>query len=253
MTKDKYISIDTETGMPAAEEISMDRVHDIFASIATKYERFNKLSSFGTYKIWVKKLVELTPVKPNSIVLDLAAGTGEISFAIANTYHPKMIICSDLVPEMLDVAKSLQDKKCKNISSTEIEYKVIDAQSIPFEDNSFDYITMAYGLRNIPNREKSLNEIFRVLKPGGQFSCLDFSTPTNPIWNAMYQVYLKHMIPFWGKTITGDSSGFIYLAKSIKAFPNQDGVANLMKQAGFKDIKWHNCTGGIACIHTATK
>ena len=118
---------------------------------------------------------------------------------------------------------------------------------------SYDIITMAYGIRNMPDRARALSEMYRVLKPGGSLVCLEFSTPPNPVWRALYSFYLKHLIPFWGGLITGDKAGFVYLAKSIRAFPDQRGLAALMEQAGFHDVTWKNYTGGIAAVHVARK
>ena len=112
---------------------------------------------------------------------------------------------------------------------------------------------MAYGIRNMPDRPRALSEMYRVLKPGGSLVCLEFSTPPNAVWRALYNFYLKHLIPFWGGLITGDRDGFVYLSKSIKAFPNQQGLARMMEDAGFTDVAWKNYTGGIAAVHVAKK
>lgn len=250
---EKYLdeSIDTATGASAPPELSTKRVHDIFSSIANKYETFNAVSSMGTYKIWLNKMVSLADVGPASSVIDIAGGTGDVTFAIAKAKRPAVIVCTDLVPEMLDVAKDHYANGAAD--GVPVHFQTADAQALHYDDDAFDVATMAYGLRNMPERHQALSEIFRVLRPGGQLVCLDFSTPPNPLWNAAYNVYLNKMIPFWGKLITGDASGFVYLSKSIKAFPNQVGVAKLMEDAGFENVEWHNCTGGIACIHVAYK
>ncbi len=112
---------------------------------------------------------------------------------------------------------------------------------------------MSYGIRNMPDRPKALQEMLRVLKPGGSLTCLEFSTPPNPLWNKLYTFYLRHLIPFWGGLITGDRDGFVYLAKSIQAFPDQQGLAKMMEEAGFTNISWRNYTGGIAAVHVAYK
>ncbi len=244
-------SIDTETGKPAAAELSSERVSAIFSQIAHKYERFNAVSSFGTYKRWLSDMVAWADVLPEHTVLDIAGGTGDVTFAVAEAKTPAHIQCTDLVPEMLEVAAAhVKEGRGANVS---IDFEVVDAQDIPYESNSFDVVTVAYGLRNMPQRVRALREMNRVLKPGGELICLDFSTPKNAVWKVLYRFYLNVMIPFWGKLITGDASGFIYLAKSIKAFPDQEGVAGLMEEAGFEHIEWRNCTGGIACIHKARK
>lgn len=244
-------SIDTATGEVAPAELSTERVHDIFSQIAKRYERFNALSSMGAYKAWLSKMVRMADIQPDDEVLDIAGGTGDVAFSVARKSRPAHIRCTDLVDEMLDVARMHYDQGAS--AGVPVDFQVVDAQDIPYEDASYDVVTMAYGLRNMPKRELALSEMNRVLKPGGKLVCLDFSTPPNPVWRALYNVYLRWMIPFWGKVVTGDSSGFVYLAKSIKAFPDQHGVADMMREAGFEDVAWENCTGGIACIHVAVK
>ncbi len=251
MNESPSSSIDTATGKSAPAELSSARVKGIFAQIADRYEAFNALSSMGTYRLWLNKLVDAANIGPADAVLDVAGGTGDVTFAVARAKKPAVIVCSDLVPEMLEVAKrhAADGAAC----GVPVHFDVVDAQDIPYDDDTFDAVTMAYGLRNMPEREKALREILRVLRPGGQLACLDFSTPPNPAWNALYGVYLRHVVPFWGKVVTGDASGFVYLARSIRAFPDQQGVADMMRDAGFCDVDWQNCSGGIACIHTARK
>lgn len=245
------MSIDTATGQEAPAELSSERVKDIFSHIAKKYEHFNALSSFGTYKHWVHGMMKQAPIAEGADVLDIAGGTGEISFAVATHKKPAHVQCTDLVPEMLDVAKAHMAAGASH--GVPVDFDVVDAQNIPYASNSYDAITMAYGIRNMPKREQALSEMFRVLKPGGSLTCLEFSTPPNPVWRALYHFYLNHLIPFWGALVTGDKEGFVYLSKSIKAFPNQQGLAKLMEDAGFEHVRWKNYTGGIAAVHVAIK
>ena len=243
--------IDTATGKTAPAEVSSARVKQIFSDIAKKYERFNAVSSFGAYKLWLRGMVDAAPINETSHVLDIAAGTGDVTFEVAKKKHPAHIQCTDLVDEMLDVARAhyANGAAC----GVNVNFEVVDAQNIPYENNAYDVVTMAYGIRNIPDRQRALQEIYRVLKPGGALVCLEFSTPPNAAWRKLYNFYLKHLIPFWGGLITGKKEGFVYLAKSIKAFPNQQGLANLMSNAGFKNVSWKNYTGGIAAVHVAYK
>ena len=230
------MSIDTATGKEAPAEISSERVKDIFSSIAKKYERFNAVSSFGAYKSWLAGMMRQAPIEPTDDVLDIAGGTGDVTFTVARTKHPRHIQCAD-------------GAAC----GAPVDLEVVDAQDIPYEDASYDALTMAYGIRNMPDRPRALSEMYRVLKPGGHLVCLEFSTPPNAVWRALYNFYLKHLIPFWGGLITGDKAGFVYLSKSIKAFPNQEGLAKMMREAGFVDVTWKNYTGGIAAVHVAKK
>ena len=213
------MSIDTATGKEAPADISSERVKDIFSTIAKKYERFNAISSFGAYKTWLAGMMRQAPIDADADVLDIA----RMHYA---------------------------DGKAEGVP---VDFEVVDAQHIPYADESYDAITMAYGIRNMPERDQALSEMFRVLKPGGALVCLEFSTPPNAVWRALYGFYLKHLIPFWGGLITGDREGFVYLSRSIKAFPNQQGLAAMMEKAGFEDVTWKNYTGGIAAVHVAKK
>lgn len=251
MSEHANTTIDTATGLAAPAELSTERVKDIFSHIARKYELFNAVSSFGSYRRWLDGMMRQAPILPHHDVLDIAGGTGDVSRWVARTKKPAHIQCTDLVPEMLDVARMHYAKG--DFGNVPVDFDVVDAQDIPYEDGSYDIVTMAYGIRNMPNRPLALSEMYRVLKPGGALVCLEFSTPPNPIWRTLYRFYLKHLIPFWGGLITGDRAGFVYLAKSIQAFPDQRGLADLMKQAGFRDITWENYTGGIAAVHVALK
>lgn len=244
-------TIDTATGKEAPAEISSERVKDIFSAIAKKYERFNAVSSFGAYKLWLAGMAKQAPIEPSHDVLDVAGGTGDVTFTMAREKRPAHIQCTDLVPEMLEVARAHYDEGAS--AGVPVDFQVVDAQDIPYDDASYDVITMAYGIRNMPDRPRALAEMLRVLKPGGALVCLEFSTPPNGLWRALYSFYLKHLIPFWGGLITGDREGFVYLARSIKAFPDQKGLAQMMRDAGFVDVTWKNYTGGIAAVHVARK
>lgn len=244
-------SIDTATGQEADPELSSERVKEIFSTISQKYERFNAVSSFGAYRTWLADVVAKTPATAESDMLDIAGGTGDVTFAVARGKHPKHIQCTDLVNDMLDVARAHYADGASD--GVPVDFEVVDAQDIPYADASYDIVTVAYGIRNMPERERALSEMFRVLKPGGTLVCLEFSQPENPVWHGLYDFYLKNMIPFWGGAITGDRDGFVYLSKSIKAFPDQRTFARMFEDAGFTDVTWTNHTGGIACIHVAHK
>ena len=251
MTEQSNVVVDTATGKEAPADISENRVKQIFSQIAKKYELFNALSSFGLYKTWLNATVDLANITPETDLLDLAGGTGDVAFTAAKRHTLKHIQLTDFVPEMLDVARDhIKDGANKGIPT---DLEVVDAQDIPYEDNAYDVITMAYGIRNIPDRDKALSEVYRVLKPGGTFACLEFSTPPNGLWRMLYRFYLKFMIPLWGQIVTHDRSGFVYLSQSIQAFPDQETYAGMLKKAGFKNVTWKNMAGGIVAIHTATK
>ena len=169
----------------------------------------------------------------------------------ASRRPPAHIQLTDFVPEMLDVAR--EREAAGAACGVPIDFEVVDAQEIPYADNSYDAVTMAYGIRNIPDRMKALREVHRVLKPGGTFACLEFSTPPNAVWRFLYHIYLKVMIPFWGQVFTHDRPSFVYLADSIRAFPDQEHYAQMLRDAGFSDVSWKNYAGGIVAVHTGRK
>lgn len=242
-------TIDTATGKEAPAELSEERVKTIFTEIASQYEKFNHYSSFGQDRRWLRKLVDSVDIAPTSCVLDVAGGTGEVTFAICERRHPAIIVLSDYTPAMLDVAKQriARGDNC----GVDVQTLVVDAQNIPFDDDSFDVVTMAYGIRNIPDRMRALKEIARVLVPGGSVAILEFSTPPLAPARAFYNAYLRWGIPAWGQHFTGKRDDFVYLADSIKAFPDQEQFAVMLQDAGFQNVKYENLSFGAACIHTA--
>ncbi|MEG0072450.1 MAG: class I SAM-dependent methyltransferase [Raoultibacter sp.] len=244
-------TIDTATGEAAPATLSSQRVYEIFSAIAKKYERFNALSSMGAYKLWLRGMMQQATIRPTDDVLDIAGGTGDVAFSVARTKHPAHIQLTDLVPEMLEVARAHVFEGAAE--GVPIDFEIVDAQAIPYADASYDVVTMAYGIRNMPDRQQALREMYRVLKPGGSLVCLEFSRPPLAVWRGLYTFYLKHMIPLIGGIVTGDKEGFVYLSKSIKAFPDQETYAGMLRDAGFSEVTWKNYTGGIAAVHVAKK
>lgn len=251
MTDTASHTIDTATGKEAPAEISEERVLGIFTEIAEQYERFNRSSSFHQDHKWLDRLVELAPIDSHSRVLDVAGGTGEVTFAICRKAHPAHILLTDYTPAMLEVAK--RRIEAGDARSVNVDTQVVDAQKMPFEDNSFDVVTMAYGIRNMPDRMAALREIRRVLVPGGTVCILEFSTPPRPIERAFYNLYLKWGIPAWGQHYTGKREDFVYLADSIKAFPKQEEFCGMLNAAGFDHVTYENLAFGAVAIHTAVK
>ena len=244
-------SIDTATGEAAPPEISADRVQEIFTDIAVNYDRFNKMSSFGRYKAWLRMLIEECPINSRTRMLDVAGGTGDVAFAACEYKKPGTILLTDFTPAMLDGAR--QRLKAGEANGVPVEIATVDAQDIPYASESFDLVTMAYGIRNMPQRELALSEIYRVLRPGGTCCILEFSTPPNPLMKRMYDLYLEHGIPQWGKITTGQKEGFVYLSKSIKAFPDQEHFSAMLYNTGFSHVSYKNCTFGVAAIYSARK
>jgi len=236
---------DPVPGRPTAE-----RVKGIFSSIADRYDVFNAMASLGIDRSWRRELVRACALTPASRVLDLASGTGDVAFALANLGHPAEVVATDFVPEMLAVAEK---KAAENPPDVPVSFSVADAQDLPFPDESFDVVTVAFGVRNFPDRERNFAEVLRVLKPGGRYVILEFSRPPFGPWRGIYHVYLRQAIPLIGGALTGDRAGFVYLNDSIRQFPRQEALAAELRDAGFSAISWTDLTGGIVALHTAVK
>lgn len=235
---------------PAPGEATTERVRTIFSSIAGRYDTFNRLASLGIDKGWRRALVKACALTPESEVLDLCAGTGDVSLAIARQAAPGRIVVTDFTPEMLDIAR---EKSAEYSGPTELLFEHADAQELPFADESFDCVTVAFGVRNLPERERNFTEVLRVLKPGGRYVILEFSRPPFAPWRGVYHVYLRHAIPLIGGLLTGERQGFVYLNDSIRRFPAQAELAAELREAGFSAISWRDLSGGIVALHTAVK
>lgn len=235
---------------PAPGEATTERVRSIFSGIAGRYDSFNTIASMGIDRGWRKKLVAACKVRPESRVLDLCAGTGDVSFAIADMAHPAEVVVTDFTPEMLEIAR---EKAPQHQGPTQLTFELADAQDLQFEDESFDVVTVAFGVRNLPDRERNFAEVLRVLKPGGRYVILEFSRPPLAVWRGVYHVYLQHAIPTIGGMLTGDRDSFVYLNDSIRRFPTQPELAAELRAAGFTAIGWTDMTGGIVALHTAVK
>ena len=235
---------------PAPGRPTTDRVKHIFSTIAPEYDRFNQLSSLGLDRYWRARTVTLARLRRNSQVLDLAAGTGDLTMALAARGRPARILSTDFVPEMLEVGR---EKAAAYEGETKIEFAVVDALDIPYADESFDVVTVAFGVRNLPDRAQNFREVHRVLKPGGRYVVLEFSRPPFPPFRALYHFYLRTVIPFLGGRLTGDRESFQYLNDSILQFPGQVALAGELHKAGFAEVNWHNLTFGIVAVHVATK
>ncbi len=236
---------DLAPGRPTAE-----RVRGIFSQIADKYDLFNAMASLGIDRSWRRELVRACALTPASRALDLASGTGDVAFALANLGKPAEVVATDFVPEMLAVA---EHKAADKPAAVPVLFSVADAQDLPFEDASFDVATVAFGVRNFPDRERNFAEVLRVLKPGGRYVILEFSRPPFAPWRALYHVYLRHAIPAIGGVLTGDRAGFVYLNDSIRQFPTQAELAAELRAAGFHVVSWKDMSGGIVALHTAVK
>ncbi|MGQ1910430.1 bifunctional demethylmenaquinone methyltransferase/2-methoxy-6-polyprenyl-1,4-benzoquinol methylase UbiE [Marinifilum sp. RC60d5] len=221
----------------------------MFNNIARKYDLLNHLLSMGIDKLWRRKAVKLLkPLQPKQI-LDIATGTGD--FALANLkLNPDKVIGIDISTEMLAVGRK---KIAKKNLSHKIELFEGDSENIQFEDNSFDAITVAFGVRNFENLEKGLQEMNRVVRPGGKVVVLEFSKPRNFPVKQIYNFYFFKILPFWGKMVSKDASAYTYLPESVDAFPDGEAFLKIYERCGFIETRQIKLSFGIASIYVGTK
>ncbi|OCG04903.1 bifunctional demethylmenaquinone methyltransferase/2-methoxy-6-polyprenyl-1,4-benzoquinol methylase UbiE [Gilliamella apis] len=227
------------------------RVAEVFHSVADKYDFMNDLMSFGIHRIWKKITIEYSSVRKGQKVLDLAGGTGDLTAKFSQIVGDDgLVVLADINESMLKVGRDkLRDKGLFN----NIEYVQANAEELPFADNYFDCITISFGLRNVTDKQKALQSMWRVLKPGGRLLILEFSKPQYQILNKAYDLYSFTMLPLMGKIVANDADSYRYLAESIRMHPDQKTLKKMMEDAGFVDVKYHNMTGGIVALHTGFK
>lgn len=225
-------------------------VGTVFKDVASKYDLMNDLMSFGMHRIWKWLTCYLADVKPNSKILDLAGGTGDLTKILAKKLDKDgKIILSDINNSMLTEGRNkLIDNNLVNI-----EFVQANAENLPFEDNSFDLVTMAFGLRNVTNKDKALESIYRVLKPGGRLFVLEFSKPQSSIIDSLYNFYSFNIIPKIGKLVTDKEEHYQYLVESIKMHPDQEKLKSMFLEAGFGDCEYNNFHSGIVALHRGYK
>lgn len=226
-----------------------EQVKTMFDSIALKYDLLNKILSAGIDKAWRKKLVKLLSKNNPQLILDVATGTADLAIAVSSL-KPQKITGIDISPKMLQIG----EKKIKKMHLEEmIDLKVGDAENLPFTENMFDAVCVAFGVRNYENLEVGLKEINRVLKPGGEVFILEFSRPQLFPVKQIYNFYSKRILPVIGKKISGDDSAYKYLPDSVNAFPYGNSFLNILSGCGFKQNKLKSLTFGIASIYTGKK
>jgi demethylmenaquinone methyltransferase/2-methoxy-6-polyprenyl-1,4-benzoquinol methylase len=228
-------------------------VGEIFSSVADKYDFMNDVMSFGIHRYWKARFIE-NITKPDAKLIDVAGGTGDIAIKFIQQARLKGGVPEAYIVEinydMLKVgkAKAIDNNILKNITFTQA-----NAEKLPFADNSFDYYTVAFGIRNMTNLSNVLNEAFRVLKPGGKFLCLEFSHVNFPLLKPIYDFYSFNVIPQMGQLVAGDKDSYQYLVESIRKFPKQEEFASIISSSGFKNVKFENLNFGICAIHSAEK
>jgi demethylmenaquinone methyltransferase / 2-methoxy-6-polyprenyl-1,4-benzoquinol methylase len=224
-------------------------VNQMFATIAPKYDRVTSWLSYGQDKKWKRELVELAKIEPQHQVLDLACGTGDITFMLAETLTTGRAVGVDITPGMLEIA----NRKKKAMDLETIQFELGDIMRLGFSDDQFDRITVGYGLRNVPDLPRALEEVLRLLKPGGRFLSLDFGKPKNRIYRELYLRYLTFVGSSFGWVLHGDPDVYRYIPESLKLYPAQDGVKTLMEAAGFKETGYLCYLGGATAINYGVK
>ena len=226
-----------------------EQVAKMFDTISSKYDNLNRVISFGVDVKWRKKILKMIATKNPETILDIATGTGDLAILLSNT-NAKKIIGLDISSGMLEVGK--QKIADRNLSD-KIEMILGDSEKMPFDDNAFDAVTVAFGIRNFENLEKGLTEILRVLKPNGIFVILETSVPERFPFKQGYRFYTKNVLPIIGKMFSKDKVAYQYLSDSASIFPYGEKLNNILQKIGFIDIKHLPQTFGVATIYSASK
>ena len=222
-------------------------VGEVFHSVARRYDLMNDLLSGGVHRLWKRFAIEISGVRPGHRVLDLAGGTGDL----AKLRAPKVgatgcVVLADINNSMLSVGR---DRLTDRGITGNVEFVQANAEALPFPNQHFDCVTIAFGLRNVTDKDRALSEMCRVLKPGGVALVLEFSKPRNTLLGKLYDSYSFNVMPHIGKLIADDEESYRYLAESIRMHPDQDTLKDMMVQAGFTRCEYYNLTGGVVALH----
>jgi demethylmenaquinone methyltransferase/2-methoxy-6-polyprenyl-1,4-benzoquinol methylase len=220
----------------------------VFSSVAGRYDLMNDLMSLGVHRLWKRQFVATCGIRPGHRLLDLAGGTGDIA-RLAHDRGARVAV-ADINREMLSVGRARMDNEGRVDG---LDWLQINAEALPFNPASFDHITITFGLRNVTHREQALSEMHRVLRPGGRVHIMEFSKVGLPALARIYDTWSFQVMPRLGRRIAGDADSYQYLAESIRRFPDQDTLADMLRQAGFQRVGWQNLSGGICAIHRAAK
>lgn len=226
-----------------------ERVNDLFAAIAPRYDLINDLQSFGLHRLWKRRLVKLAAPGPGRRALDLCCGTGDVAFALAG--QGSVTTGLDFSEPMLGVARRRATSAVENANAP--EFIQGDAQAVPFPDATFDIVTISYGLRNLASWERGLSEMWRVARGGARLLVLDFGKPDNRLWRAVYFAYLRFVVPVFGWLFCGDSATHGYILESLRHYPAQHGVAARMREMGCRDVRIVPLMGGMMTINFGIK
>ena len=230
--------------------IKADLVGNVFDTVSKNYDLMNDLMSFGIHRLWKKVTIETSGIRDDFVVLDLAGGTGDMVKLMREKISDKgMLILSDINQSMLREGRD----RLINEGIEGIQTAQIDAQYLPFEDNTFDLITIAFGLRNVTNKEKALHSIHNAMKPGGKLVVLELSRPQNEAFREIYDLFSFEVIPKIGELIAQTEESYRYLAESIRMHPVQEELKKMMEDSGFTKCKFDNLTNGVVAIHSGQK
>jgi demethylmenaquinone methyltransferase/2-methoxy-6-polyprenyl-1,4-benzoquinol methylase len=228
-----------------------ERVRAVFSSVAGKYDVMNDLMSFGAHRLWKRFTLSLTGLKAGQRALDVAGGTGDLAIGLARQVGKTgQVVLSDINPDMLAAGR---DRLLDAGFAGNVECLLADAERLPCADDSFDCVTVGFGLRNVTDKAAALSSMYRVLKPGGQLLVLEFSKPVAPGLKPLYDAYSFSVLPRLGEWVAKDAASYRYLAESIRMHPDQETLLAMLNEAGFGQTRYHNLTGGIVAVHRGYK
>ena len=225
-----------------------EHVGDVFHSVAKEYDLMNDAMSFGMHRLWKKMLIELSELSEGSVALDIASGTADIPRLINKKFKSVSMHVTDINASMLALGK---ERAINENFFHNCNFALASGESLPYQDQTFDLVTVGFGLRNFTDKEKGLREMKRVLKPDGVLLILEFSKPTNSFFSKVYDWYSFNIIPKLGSFLANDSKSYQYLAESIRMHPDQETLKNMVLDAGFDDCKFYNLVNGVVAIHQA--
>lgn len=227
------------------------RVAGVFHSVAQKYDLMNDLMSAGIHRLWKRFMLEVSGVRPGQQVLDLAAGTGDISMLFADRTGPEgLVVMSDINDSMLGVGR---DRVIDRGYAGRIQFALANAEKLPFESNRFDIVSIGFGLRNVTDKDAALREMTRVARPGGRVMVLEFSKPVVEPLSRLYDLYSFTVLPRLGQLVTGDAESYRYLAESIRMHPGQEELKAMMEQVGLSRVDYFNLSAGVVALHRGYK
>ena len=232
------------------EDQKAGMVHGVFTNVASKYDIMNDAMSLGIHRLWKDAMMDWLAPRPGQNLLDVAGGTGDISFRFLDRAPSATATVLDMTESMLVEGRRRAEADAR---AAQLDWVVGAAMALPFEANSFDVYTISFGIRNVTRIEDALAEAFRVLRPGGRLMVLEFNQIPNDLMQKVYDLYSFQVIPRLGQAIAGDRDSYQYLVESIRKFPDQETFAGMIRSAGFGNVKYRNLSMGIAALHSGWK